>query len=377
MPLPNVLFLTLKVFSFTGGIEKVCRSIAYALQQLSNNGVIKSSVFSMYDDKNSLNTSYIHQENFHGFKQRKTSFALQSVYTGMRQEVVILSHINLLLIGYLIKLLSPKTKVYLLAHGIEVWKPLNKLKRTALQKMDRLIAVSNFTANTIINKHHINPKKVIVLNNCLDPFFVFPKNFSKPAYLLERYQLTKNQPILFSLCRLTSSEKYKGYEHTVNILPDLIKEYPDLVYLLAGKYSRLEEARITQLIKSKNLESRVKLIGFISEAELTDHFLLGDVFALPSKKEGFGIVFIEAMANGCHVVAGNKDGSIDATKNGVLGKLVDPDNNNELKEAILGLLSKVQSEQEKLKLQQEVISFAGYQQYEENLKKLILHQTIN
>jgi len=254
---------------------------------------------------------------------------------------------------------------------------LAKLKRTALQKMDLIIAVSNFTATSIVKEHQIDPKKVVVLNNCLDPFFVFPKDFSKPGYLLKRYQLNQTQPLLFSVCRLTSSEKYKGYEHTINILPDLIEKYPDLVYLIGGKYSNLEKVRIDKLIKANGLENHVKLIGFISEAELTDHFLLGDIFALPSKKEGFGIVFIEAMASGCYVVAGNKDGSIDATKNGELGKLVDPDDSNELKNTILNLLSEPHKAQQKLQLQQQVIAFAGYQKYAENLKQLLINQTLN
>lgn len=371
MPQKSVLFLTLKTFSFTGGIEKVCRTIGYLLQNLHQKEVIKSTVFSLYDNQKSLNTNYVSEANFCGFNQKKISFTLKSVAKGIKSDVVILSHINLLMIGYLIKIIHPTTKVYLLAHGIEIWHPLARIKQKALGALDQIIAVSNFTAATIMDKHGLNPTKVTVLNNCLDPFFAFPKNFQKPAELLTRYQLDQQQPVLFSVCRLTSSEKYKGYEHTILVLPALIKKHPNLVYLLAGKYSTIEKHRLEKLIEQNQLSAHVKLLGFVSEKELSDHFLLGDIFVLPSKKEGFGIVFIEAMANGCNVIAGNKDGSVDATKNGAYGSLVNPDDLQELEDTISLLLTTPKNDTEKLQLQYDVIAYAGYEQYAENFKKLL------
>jgi len=82
----------------------------------------------------------------------------------------------------------------------------------------------------------------------------------------------------------------------------------------------------------------VILTGFIDESEFADYFLLADLFVLPSKKEGFGIVFIEAMAYGLPVICGNADGSIDAICNGELGKAVNADDPAELEDAITGYL---------------------------------------
>lgn len=76
------------------------------------------------------------------------------------------------------------------------------------------------------------------------------------------------------------------------------------------------------------------LTGFIPDHELEDHYNLCDVFAMPSKGEGFGIVFLEAMACGKPVLAGNKDGSVDAVLNGELGVLVDPDDVAQITEAL-------------------------------------------
>jgi len=60
---------------------------------------------------------------------------------------------------------------------------------------------------------------------------------------------------------------------------------------------------------------------------------------MPSKGEGFGIVFLEALSCGKPVIAGNKDGSVDAVLNGKLGVLVDPDDVAEIGEAIIRVLS--------------------------------------
>jgi glycosyltransferase involved in cell wall biosynthesis len=61
---------------------------------------------------------------------------------------------------------------------------------------------------------------------------------------------------------------------------------------------------------------------------------MSDVYVMPSYNEGFGIVFIEAMYYGLPVIAGNKDGSVDALLNGKLGTLIDPMDIEGLKNAI-------------------------------------------
>ncbi len=85
------------------------------------------------------------------------------------------------------------------------------------------------------------------------------------------------------------------------------------------------------------------LAGYIPEEELNDHYNLCDVFAMPSKGEGFGIVFLEAMACGKPVLAGNKDGSVDALLGGKLGALVDPDDVAQIAETLIAILGATES----------------------------------
>ena len=105
--------------------------------------------------------------------------------------------------------------------------------------------------------------------------------------------------------------------------------------MLCGSYDNVEFNRVSSIIASLQLQNEVVIAGYIDDKELTDHYLLADIFVMPSKKEGFGSVFIEAAVCGSRVIAGNIDGCVEALKNGELGTLVNPSNVQEIKVAIV------------------------------------------
>lgn len=367
----KVLFLTLKTFGFTGGIEKVCRTLCRVFYDLSEENTIEPCVYSMYDRNTERDSRYLTKDQFTGFNFNRKYFVLKALIKGLKSDVIVLSHMHLLNVGYLIKRLQPKKKVYLIAHGIEIWRALPEAKVNVLKSLDKIICVSHFTASKIHTMHGIPEAQLEVLNNCLDPFYYVSKNFDKPKALLNRYNLSEENIILFSLSRLSSSEKYKGYDHNIELLPALLEKHPNLIYLLGGKWDDLEKRRLDELVKKHQLEKRIRIIGFVDEAEVTDHFLLSDIFIMPSKKEGFGIVFIEAIASGLQVIAGNKDGSVDALRNGRLGALVDPDNLKDIEEKIQYFLDHPQSINDKLILQRDCMEVFNYNRYKKAIEILI------
>ncbi|MBO9673040.1 MAG: glycosyltransferase family 4 protein [Sphingobacteriaceae bacterium] len=373
----KVLFLTLKTFSLTGGIEKVCRSLSRVLYDLSEEEVLQSTVYSMYDKNTDRDSRYLSKKQFKGFGGKRERFVVESFLAGLKADVILLSHIHLINIVYFIKKIHPNKKIYLLAHGIEIWKKFSDAKLRMLNQLDKIICVSAFTAQKVMDMHHIPATRIEILNNCLDPFYYRCTDFKKPQSLLDRYHLNNDHLILFSLSRLSSSEKYKGYDHTIELLPTLLERYPNLVYLLAGKWDVAEKKRLDDLIDKNKLQNHIQMIGFIDESELTEHFLLSDLFILPSKKEGFGIVFIEALASGLRVIAGNKDGSVDALRGGELGLLVDPDDQQGILTGICSLLGHTQTQQEKRNLQKKCIEAFGYNQYLQSIRNLLLDGKIS
>ena len=226
----------------------------------------------------------------------------------------------------------------LLAHGIEVWGKLSSSKQKMLNKCDAIFCVSQFTKNKLLDEQGLQNKNLFVLNNCLDPF-MSRIDKRKEESLLKKYNLTSQHKVLLSLTRLSSKELYKGYDHVLKSVAELKKNVPEICYLLVGKYDDKEKKRLEIIVEQLGIKKQVIFAGFIPDEDLANHFALADVFVMPSKKEGFGIVFIEAMFYGLPVIAGNKDGSVDPLLNGQLGILVDPDNEQEITHQISNVLN--------------------------------------
>ncbi|HWZ36318.1 MAG TPA: glycosyltransferase family 4 protein, partial [Mucilaginibacter sp.] len=370
--MPERIFLfTLQTFSTTGGIQKMTRTLAHALQQVTLRNQWDFKLWSAYDASNDLMPQYLPAENFRGFGIKRGLFILNSLKIAYLADVIIISHINMASIGLIIKTINPKCKIWLIAHGIEVWRPLSIIKKLFLKRCDKIICVSNFTKQEMIRWHKVNTNKCEVLNNAVDPFMNLPASFTKPDHLLQRYQLTAGSLILFTLTRLASTEQYKGYEQVIKVINELKSRFPSIKYILSGKYDAVEEARIKYLINEHKVEDQVILTGFIDENELPDHFLLADLFVLPSKKEGFGIVFIEALACGLPVVCGNVDGSLDAIRNGELGTAVNPDDLTELKNTLSKYLQTPLTPVIRKKIQQQCLHYFNEDDYINKLEKLL------
>jgi glycosyltransferase involved in cell wall biosynthesis len=189
---------------------------------------------------------------------------------------------------------------------------------------------------------------------------------------LKRYELRADQPVILTIARLASAERYKGYDQILRALPRIREQFPNVRYILGGRGP--DRARIVSLIVQYQLEKTVILAGYIPEHELSAHYNLCDVFAMPSKGEGFGIVFLEALSCGKPVVAGNKDGSVDAVLNGKVGSLIDPDNPDETADAITQILSirgSAEAIKEGRRVRRETVDAYGYPRFVERLREIV------
>lgn len=368
----RVLFLNLKTFSLTGGIEKFNRAFLKALADHENEGIVVADAMSAYDS--GTDDRYFRAEHYTAFNGSVIRFVYRVIKSAKQYNTIVLAHINLGFIGLIIKKVAPKTQIVLITHGIEVSERLTASRRRTVKDADLILAVSRFTKETIQKIHNIAPEKIIIFPNTIDPYFAAPVLFNKPGYLADRYGILPQTPVIFTLTRLSHDEKYKGYDKVMEIMPSLKERFPNVRYILSGKHDAEEKSRLEVLRQKNNLEKNLILTGFVKEEEIIDHFLLADAFIMPSRAEGFGIVFIEAMACGLSVIAGNKDGSVDALRNGELGSLVDPADEAEILETLQTILHKKSEDsntEKKKALQQKVYQSFGFDMYKKNLQKIL------
>ncbi|MFN0082673.1 MAG: glycosyltransferase family 4 protein [Ferruginibacter sp.] len=350
-------------------MEKVCRVMGKALYEYGLQTDKSIEILSMHDQQNQADRNvYFPKRIFTGFGANKGSFVLNAVKNGRGADVVVISHVNLLVVGWLIKKLNPSAKIMLLAHGIEIWGKLNLLKKKMLPVCNKIICVSHFTADKIMANHRLPVTEVSVLNNCIDPFLPLPDPAYSDQKLREKYKIDSGDTVLMTLTRLSHRDRYKGYNIVLKAMVGLVETNKKIKYLLAGAYSIDEKVFIDKLVQKNGIEDNVILAGYIPEEELTTHFTMADIYVMPSTKEGFGIVFIEAMYYGMPVIAGNKDGSTDALLNGKVGVLIEPNNVAELQTAILTILNNREAYKPNHRL---IMEHFGYDTYKRNVEKII------
>jgi glycosyltransferase involved in cell wall biosynthesis len=132
--------------------------------------------------------------------------------------------------------------------------------------------------------------------------------------------------------RLAPEEQYKGFDETLMAMPRLLTRFPNLKYLVVGDGG--DRTRLEAKARDFDVYDCVIFTGQIPETEKVAHYNLADVYVMPSSGEGFGIVLLEAAACGVPVIASRADGTREALLDGRLGRLVDPQNVDELVDAI-------------------------------------------
>lgn len=367
---PNTLFTYLSAFKDSGGVQKVNKTILKSLEFNESNDV---EAWGVYDEF--IDSKYFPAYAYKGFKGNRVYYFYNVLRNSFKWKHIIVGHINLASVIRLVKFINPKIKLTLVVHGIDVWDKQTNSKKWLLHNADKIISVSNYTKQQLVDINFINAEKIKVLPNCIDPFFeksIITNINQSRDYLLERYKISDNQKIILTVSRIKSTEKYKGYDKVIEAL-SRIKENTkiEFIYILCGSYDELEFLRVKKIIADSNLENNVILTGFVPDVELVDHYKLADVFIMPSKKEGFGIVFIEAAACGTRVIAGNSDGSVEALLNGEIGQLVDPDSADEIYNLLLENLTSNNINKEKL--QEKVMENYNFKLYKEKLNKLLFN----
>jgi phosphatidylinositol alpha-1,6-mannosyltransferase len=219
-------------------------------------------------------------------------------------------------------------------HGTDAWQQLSGLHRRAAEAATLITSVSRHTRRRLLAWVGIDPGRVKILPDTVDPRF---RPGPKPDRLAERHGVHRKK-VLLTVSRLAASERYKGHDRVISILPLVLRAHPETVYLIVGDGD--DRPRLEALAAASGVADAIRFAGAAAPEELPEYYRLADVFVMPSTGEGFGIVFLEAMASGVAAIGGNRDGSLDPLGDGALGRAVDPENGEELAAAICAALDR-------------------------------------
>jgi phosphatidylinositol alpha-1,6-mannosyltransferase len=211
-----------------------------------------------------------------------------------------------------------------------------KLFRFVVDRAQKIIALGSFQVN-LLKKLDIDESKITVVSEGVDFSKFKDKNNDLINKLKEKYNIGTKK-VLLTVGRLVPR---KGHRNVILALKEIIKIYPEIVYIIIGRGP--EQENLFKLVKNLKLEEYITFTGFISDEEMIAFYHLCDVFVMPNTivdgdLEGFGIVFVEANACGKPVIGGKSGGTSDIIKDRLNGFLVDPENMDEIKDKILKLL---------------------------------------
>lgn len=240
----------------------------------------------------------------------RLSFIRAALRMGRHSDKIVCGHVAQLPVAWIASMLRPGSCYYLVAHGIEVWRPFSFLERRALKGARGIFCVSEFTRSRILERCPLAPERVVVLHNALDPGLE-SKSPARPS---------TDAPVVLSISRLSVADSYKGIGHLIAALPAVRAAVPGARLRVVGRGDGL--AGLQALAGKMQLDQAVEFAGYRSDAELHGEFERCRLFALPSEKEGFGLVYLEAMAHG-RPCLGARSGGVPEVISEDTGVLVD------------------------------------------------------
>jgi phosphatidyl-myo-inositol dimannoside synthase len=330
----KVLVLVHESFGGRGGIAKFNRDFLDALSSSSGLSEIIVAQRDRYEPREASSTKITYLPPAGGFIR----YGLRVLFYTLRHpdiDLIVCGHMNLAPLAYLAGRLNSH-RTWAVIHGIDAWQPHRRsYTNEAMRRMSLVLSVSELTKGRFLRWAKIPADRVKVLPNCVDMNYFFP---SPPSSALTAKYGLGDGPLLVTVARLEATERYKGIDDIIDVLPQLLRERPTLRYMIVGDGTDRE--RLQEKVALSGLQQHVLFTGFVVEEQKRDIYRAADAFVLAGWKEGFGIVFLEAMACGTPAIGSTRDGSVEPLGHGTMGILVDPANKNDLIRGVLEALAR-------------------------------------
>jgi phosphatidylinositol alpha-1,6-mannosyltransferase len=249
-----------------------------------------------------------------------------------RPDMVVFTHLNLLLLALAVRIACPSSRIAYVAHGIEAWSPLGPSAQAGMRAVDAVWCVSEFTRGMLQRESDVPARKLQVL-----PLALTDDKVRLIESHGDRRPHGNSTPLeLLSVTRLHPADRRKGIEHVLLSLAEVHSANPNFHYRLVGDGA--DRPALIKLAGDLGLRGKVAATGELDDDSLARALGTCDAFILPSAKEGFGLAHLEAMCAAKPVIASHA-GATPEVVDDASGILIRYGDTEGLADAILRLMN--------------------------------------
>ena len=302
-----------------GGVQRAGRHVAAVMSEFAAGHGMECRLLSLNDSPELHRMAVGTREFvFTGSARGKARFSATAAQAARRRaKLVVAGHPFLAPVARGTKLFAKNAKSVVWTHGLEVWEPLSMLRRRALRNADLVIAPTKDTANHVATQQDVARERIRVLPWALDPQFELLVAATPPPSLPPNFPTGR---VILTVGRWCADERYKGMDTLITALPRLLMEWPDVQLVAVGEGD--DQEWLEQIADGRGVRRHVHFLSGLTYPEIAACYQACEIFALPSRGEGFGLVYLEAMACGKPVIGGAHGGAPEVIDDGKTGYLV-------------------------------------------------------
>lgn len=322
-----------------GGVQEAGSLTAAAITDIAGRRALHTDFLSLNDPPHSEPFRVGSAEvRFHGFNREKLKFVASALRAGLldRPAIILAAHPNLAPPAACMKTLAPKAQLVVMSHGVDVWQPLPALRRRALRVADIALAPSRDTAEKLAAVQGLSPERIRVLPWPISPSFLELVGRADVLLLPPSFPCGASDRVILTVGRWMASERYKGADELIRAVAQLYPAFPGLHLVAVGGGDDLP--RLRTLASELGVAERTHFLEDLHRGAVAACYSHAEIFALPSAGEGFGLVYLEAMAFAKPVVGASCGGTLDVIQDGINGLLVPPRHSDALARALARLL---------------------------------------
>ena len=203
--------------------------------------------------------------------------------------------------------------------GLSVNQYVYDIEKKGMETADKVIAVSNFTKQKIMQHYGIPSCKIEVVHNAVD--------FTEENH----FDIKINEKVVLFLGRLTLQ---KGPDYFIEAAKKVLDYDPDIKFIVAGNGDM--EAKLIERVAQLGIGKKVLFAGFVTGSDVDRAYQAADLYVMPSVSEPFGLTPLEALRNNVPVIISKQSGVSEVLKNALKVDFWDVD---ELANKIISVLN--------------------------------------